>query len=166
MVGSSPGLRWSYSNGRPCTPENTAMTTFSFPATCIATKDPDGFCHLAGFADQQHDTRHYLMLQRSFEEDEDDQDEALGMDTYHVEWCGQQNARYGGIARFVLKRDAAEISFQAEAVEDMDGLEHLSIAFDLPAGEYGDLKAALSEVFAGESCFEIADGEAATPARV
>lgn len=104
------------------------------------------------------------MLQRSFEEDEDDQNEELGMDTYHVEWCGQQNSRYGGIARFVLQRNAAQIVFRPEAVEDLDGLEHLSIAFDLSAAEYGDLKAALAEVFADESCFEIADGKAGTPA--
>lgn len=136
------------------------MPTFSFTATCIPTQDPEGFCHLVGFADKEHDTAHYLMLQRAFKEDEDEQDEALGMDTYHAEWCGQQNACYGGIARFVLKRDGAQITFKPEAVQDMDGLEHLSIAFDLSDDEYGVLKNALTEIFAGESCFELADGSA------
>lgn len=64
----------------------------------------------------------------------------------------------GGIARWVLARDAAQITFKPEAVQDMDGLEHLSIAFDLSDNEYGALKAALAEIFAGEHCFEIADG--------
>lgn len=136
------------------------MPAFSFTATCIATEDPEGFCHLAGFADRQHGTEHYLMLQRSFEEDEDEQDEELGMDTYHVEWCGQQNACYGGIARLVLQRDGVQITFKREAVEDMGGLEHLSIAFDLSASEYGALKAALADIFAGEDCLETADGQA------
>ncbi|CAB5724091.1 Uncharacterised protein [Delftia tsuruhatensis] len=132
--------------------------SFSFTATCITTKDPDGFCHLVGFADKEHGTNHYLLLQRSFAEDEDDQDEELGMDTYHVEWCGQQNACYGGIARLVLGRDGAQITFKREAVHDMGGLEHLSIAFDLSADEYTELKAALAEIFAGEGCLEMADG--------
>ena len=64
------------------------MPTFSFTATCIATKDSEGFSHLVGFADKEHDTKHYLMLQRSFEEDE--QDEELGMDTCYVECRAQQ----------------------------------------------------------------------------
>lgn len=134
------------------------MQAFSFTATSIPTQDPEGFCHLVGFADKEHDTAHYLMLQRAFAEDEDEQDAALGMDTYHVEWCGQQNACYGGIARWVLARDSAQITFKPEAVQDMDGLEHLSIAFDLSDDEYEALKTALAEIFAGERCFEIADG--------
>jgi hypothetical protein len=134
------------------------MKHFSFTAGSVATADPEGYCHLVGFADGEHGTQHYLMLQRSFEEDEDEQDEELGMDTYHVEWCGQQNSRYGGIARLVLRRGSAEITFKAEAVEDMDGLERLSIAFDLSASDYAGLKAALSEVFAGESCLEVVEG--------
>jgi hypothetical protein len=100
------------------------------------------------------------MLQRSFEEDEDEQDEELGMDTYHVEWCGQKRPRYGGIERFVLKRTGAEVTFKPEAVEDIDELKQMSIAFDLSAGEYEELKAALTNIFAGESCFEMSDGQA------
>jgi len=128
-----------------------------FTATCVVTEDPEGLCHLVGFADKKHDTEQYLMLQRSFEEDEDEQDEALGMDTYHVEWGGQQNSCYGGIGRFVLKRSGAEVIFEGEAARRMDGLEHLSIVFDLPTSEHEALKAALTDIFAGENCFEVAD---------
>ena len=134
------------------------MNTLAFRAACIATKDPEDLCHLVGFADKKHGTEHYLMLQRSFEEDEDEQDEELGMDTYHVEWCGQQRPRYGGIERFVLKRTGAEVTFKREAAEDIDELKQMSIAFDLSAGEYEELKAALTNIFAGESCFEMTDG--------
>lgn len=136
------------------------MNTFSFRAACIVTKDPEDFCHLVGFADKKHGTEHYLMLQRSFEEDEDEQDEELGMDTYHVEWCGQQRPRYGGIERFVLKRTGAELTFKREAEEGMDEPKQMSIAFDLSAGEYEELKVALMNIFAGESCFEMTDGQA------
>ncbi|MPN18086.1 hypothetical protein SDC9_165444 [bioreactor metagenome] len=81
------------------------------------------------------------------------------MDTYHVEWCGQQRPRYGGIERFVLKRTGAEVTFKREAAKDIDELKQMSIAFDLSAGEYEELKAALTNIFAGESCFEITDGQ-------
>jgi hypothetical protein len=58
------------------------VAAFAFQASCVVSQHPDGECHLVGFADQEHDTKLYFMLQRSFEDDE--QDIQLGMNTYHV----------------------------------------------------------------------------------
>jgi hypothetical protein len=58
----------------------------------------------------------------------------------------------------VLKRTGAEVTFKPEAVEDLDELKQMSIAFELLAGEYEELKAALTNIFTGDSCFEMTDG--------
>ena len=128
---------------------------FAFQASCVVNQHADGECHLVGFADKEHDTRLYLMLQRSFEDDE--QDVKLGMNTYHVEWCNQEYSGYGGIARFTLKPSLAEITFHSEMATVLGGMKHLSIAFQLPAGERAALREALKHIFAGGSCLELAD---------
>jgi hypothetical protein len=84
------------------------MSAFEFSANCVVTEHPDGVCHLVGFADSEFDTELYLMLQRSFVDEE--QDVRLGQDTYHVEWCDQRTSGYGGIQRFVLKPQSIEVS--------------------------------------------------------
>ncbi|RNF85412.1 Imm10 family immunity protein [Montanilutibacter psychrotolerans] len=131
------------------------MSSFAFDAKCVAVEDPDGECYLVGFADQEFDTQHYLMLQRAFEHDE--QDVELGMDTFHVEWCSQENSGYGGITRFLLKPDGAEVTFDAEASEALGGMERLSISFQLGPAEHLALQEALSHVFEGSGCLELAD---------
>ncbi|MBL8296725.1 MAG: hypothetical protein JNN30_00120 [Rhodanobacteraceae bacterium] len=131
------------------------MTTFAFHAACVVCEHPDGEYHLIGFADREYDTEVYLMLQRSFADDE--QDVRLGMDTYHVEWCDQGSSGYGGVSRFVLKTTSAEVQFEPQMAELLGGIEHLSISFDLPAGKHRVLREALQHVFAESKCLEIAD---------
>jgi hypothetical protein len=131
------------------------MTAFTFQASCVVSKHPDGEFHLVGFADQEHGTQVYLMLQRSFEEDA--QDAKLGMNTYHVEWCSQERSGYGGISQFTLKPGGAEIAFQSEMATALGGMKHLSIAFQLPAGDRATLEEVLKHIFSGSSCFEVAD---------
>ena len=131
------------------------MTAFVFHASCIVHEHPDGECHLVGFADNKHGTELYLMLQRSYEDDE--QDIKLGMNTYHVEWCDQGSSSYGGITRFTLKPNAAEVSFEASMAKALGGMDRLSISFQLQAGEQRALKEALSHIFSGSNCLEVAD---------
>jgi hypothetical protein len=131
------------------------MAAFAFQASCVVSRHPDAVCHLVGFADQEHDAKLYLMLQRSFEDDE--QDVNLGINTYHVEWCDQEHSGYGGIARFTLKPNLAEIAFQPEMATVLGGIKHLSIAFQLPAGERAALREALTHIFSGGSCLDLAD---------
>ncbi|MDR1646978.1 MAG: hypothetical protein LBR88_02945 [Zoogloeaceae bacterium] len=129
------------------------MGSYAFAAKEVATTRPGGECHLAGFA--ALDAKVYFMLQRAFAFDE--QDVALGMDTYYVEWRGQEHAGYGGILRFVLKRGGADITFSPNMAENMDGMARLSISFQLAASEYLALPEALGCIFHGSGCLVVAD---------
>jgi Immunity protein 10 len=131
------------------------MTIFSFHAESVVSEHPDGEGHLTGFADKKYNTEIYLMLQRSYEDQE--QDIQLGMNTYHIEWCGQGNSGYGGITRFVLKPRSAEVYFEPKMTELLGGIERLSISFRLHASEHQALKEALQRVFQGSNCVEFAD---------
>ncbi|CAN7562029.1 Imm10 family immunity protein [Pseudoxanthomonas sp. LjRoot143] len=130
------------------------MSSFAFEAKCMVTEQPDGEFHLVGFADQKFDTRFYLMLQRAL--DHDEQDRALGMDTYHVEWCDQGMSGYGGISRFLLSPTGVEVSFEPQAAVDLDGMEHLSISFQLSHSEFLVLREALGNIFVGSGCLIVA----------
>jgi hypothetical protein len=131
------------------------MGSFAFEAKCVVTKHPDGECHFVGFADQKFDTRFYLMLERAFEHDE--QDIQHGMDTFHIEWCKQENSGYGGISQFVLKPNIAEITFEQEASEEIGGLKHLFISFELAPAEQFALRDALGHIFSGTGCLHLVD---------
>ena len=127
----------------------------TFNASAIAVVDPDGLCFLVGFADDATHPHHYLMLQRAFEDDVDDQDVELGHDTYHVEWCDQSCSLYGGIAHFVLHRDGAECKFSPEGTLALAGAVNVRIGFDLDEPEFRRLKQRLSDIFRGTTCFQV-----------
>jgi len=130
------------------------MSTFAFEAKCVVVEQPNGELHLVGFADQKFDAGLYLMLQRSVEHD--GQDRALGMDTFHVEWCGQEKSGYGGISRFELRPSGADVAFEPEATAELDGMEHLSISFHLSHEEFSALREALGHIFMGSGCLFVA----------
>src|SRR5262245_56258457 len=89
--------RWSYAESRAF--RVSVTMTVSFHANCVAIDDMDDFW-LVAFADEKFGTRQYLMLQRSYEDDE--QDIQLGMNTYHVERDDQGFSCYGGVKHFEL----------------------------------------------------------------
>ena len=133
------------------------MTVFSFFAESVVSEHPDGVCHLVGFADKNFDTEIYLMLQRSYEEEEQEQDIQLGMNTYHIEWCDQEKSGYGGITQFVLKPTSAEVYFEPKVAASLGSMEHVSITFGLQASELQALKEALQRIFQGSKCLGFAD---------
>ncbi|WP_453935096.1 Imm10 family immunity protein [Acidovorax temperans] len=133
------------------------MSVFSFRAECVVSEHPDGVCHLVGFADNKFDTEIYLTLQRSYEEEEQEQDIQLGMNTYHIEWCDQEKSGYGGITQFVLKPTSVEVCFEPKMAESLGGIERVSISFSLQAGEHQALKEALERIFQGSNCLGFAD---------
>ena len=131
------------------------MTTLAFKAECVVTEHPSGDCHLVGFADQQFDTKLYLMLQRAFEYDEEDV--GSGMDTYYVEWCGQEHSGYGGISKAVLYSFRLEVTFQPQMAEELGGVSRLEIDFEVAPAKQKALQKALKVVFEGSGCLEVAD---------
>jgi len=67
------------------------MNILKFTAKkAYASKDDD--CYMVGFADDEYDYTHYVLLQRAFMFDE--QDTALDMDGEYIEIDGQENSGY------------------------------------------------------------------------
>lgn len=116
---------------------------------------PDGECHLVGFADHAFDATTYLLLQRALAFDE--QDVALGMDTYHVEWCGQETSGYGGISQFMLQSGHAQVAFAPNSAAALAGMELLTISFQLTPSEHLALRDVLGHIFEGSGCLVVAD---------
>lgn len=120
-----------------------------FHAKCVSLDDQED-CWLVGFADDKFDTRDYLMLQRAFEDDE--QDVSLGEDTYYVERNGQGWSGYGGIKTFELQRDRVKVSFTKEGADEVGGVTEMEITFQLDMEEFSELKDYLGKVFANTDC--------------
>lgn len=131
------------------------MASFEFEARSVVVEHPDGECHLVGFADRAFDSTTYLLLQRALAFDE--QDVALGMDTYHVEWCGQETSGYGGISQCLLRPGHAQIAFAPNAPAALAGMELLTISFRLTPSEHLALREALGHIFEGSGCLVVAD---------
>jgi hypothetical protein len=127
------------------------MTSVAFDAVVVSAHDPDEGLFLVGFSDSPVDPSRYLLLQRSL--DPHEQDCSLGHDTYHVEWCGQENSLYGGIEEFSLGDTVAHIRFAPHASGSLDGLSELAITFTLSAGDLNALQRGLEVIFAGSGCF-------------
>ncbi|MBO9881229.1 Imm10 family immunity protein [Xanthomonas sp. D-109] len=131
------------------------MSSFVLQARSIAVEHPEWECHLVGFADQAFDTTTYLLLRRAFSFDE--QDVALRMDTYQVEWCGQDTSGYGGVSQFLLSPGQARIKFVPDSPMALAGLGLLTIVFQLTSPEYLALQATLRGIFAGSGCLLVTD---------
>lgn len=113
-------------------------------AKCIAIDETDDYW-LVGFSDEEYQTREYLTLTRSREDDE----------TYHVERNDQLYSCYGGIQRLVLHRDRAVITLNTEGVKRL-AADTMEIAFSIDDARFEQLKQTLREVFAKTECLEIA----------
>ena len=120
-----------------------------FHANCVAIDDMEDFW-LVGFADDKFKARDYLMLQRRFEDDE--QDVALGMNTYHVERNGQEWSGYDGILAFELKRDRAKVTFTKDGAAKMGKVTEMEITFHVGDDEFSKLKDRVAKIFAGAKC--------------
>ncbi len=121
------------------------MSTFEFRAAYVSLVDPDGDCHMVGFADQEFGAKVYLVLSRDFQFDA--ADVAHGMDTYHVEWCGEATSGYGGILSVALQPKSVEVVFSSEMAAALGGTEKLRIRFELDEREYDTLRKELRVIF-------------------
>jgi hypothetical protein len=126
------------------------MTSFLLKAESVAVEHPERECHLVGFAGQSSGTTTYFLLQRAFAFDA--QDVAMGMDTYHVEWCGQETSGYGGISQFRLSPGHAQVTFSPDSPVARGGVAFLTIVFQLTAPEHLALQDVLRQIFDGSDC--------------
>ena len=119
-----------------------------FHANCVAVTD-DEFGKTVGFADSQFDTQRYLQFQVSHTNDE--QDEALGLDTYYVEKDDQSNSCYGGIDRVDLHTGTIRIELDAVGSKRLDLDKEVLITFDADEKTLAELRTGLAAIFAGSN---------------
>ena len=120
-------------------------------ATDVVVDDGDPDFILVGFDSEGPGLRRYLMLQRSYEFDE--QDVALGMDRVYIERDDQGYSAYGGITRFELHRDRALISLDAATARKLGNEAEFELRFDLEDRRFEEVRTGLAEVFKGFDCF-------------
>ncbi|MDN7428448.1 hypothetical protein CFB89_01915 [Burkholderia sp. AU16741] len=112
----------------------------------VATYTFEDGIHVVGFADRDPPTN-YVILQRGTEDDE--QDEALGLDTYYMEVCERGVAGYGGVESVSLREDMLNIELALDA-RWTQGLGLVTIALRATGG-LEHVKQGLAAVFAGTS---------------
>ncbi|OOV97188.1 Imm10 family immunity protein [Pseudomonas sp. MF4836] len=117
--------------------------TVEWPASFFsATLEDDVW--LVAFADAADEPEHYLVLQRSTECDE--QDAALGQDTYHLEISSPALSGYGGVAQVRIEQDRIIFSM-ASSVTWCMGLDQLVLLLAPELQDDPAIEQALREVF-------------------
>jgi len=117
----------------------------SFTATFFTTSSEDEVLTV-GFADDEHDPRHFLLLQAADEYDE--QDEALGLDTYDVQIGEPELAGYGGVDTVTIAPDRLVLCF-SESIPWCKEIRRLDILISPDIATLDDIEKALQAVFAG-----------------
>ena len=121
-----------------------------FHATCVvAIEDESGW--VVGLADDEFDTNHYIQFQRAHVFDE--QDKALGLDTYYVEKDDQSNSCYGGIESIDLRADSIQMNLDEAGAQSLGLDKAVLITFDTDEQTLDRFRKGLTAVFAGTNQF-------------
>ncbi len=92
--------------------------TYRFTARAARTEiDPDGYFTEAALAERE-DGSGFILMFMAGEEDPDDQEVALGMDTHCLVTAGQGTA-YGCVREAVLTGNVLRVALNPEALEDL-----------------------------------------------
>ncbi|MGC5700882.1 hypothetical protein J4P02_11850 [Pseudomonas sp. NFXW11] len=109
-----------------------------------------------GLADDPQAPEHYLLLQRA--ESFDEQDQALGMDSYYLELGGQQMAGYGGVDRLLLEPGQLTLHFSTTQAWCRD-LSALVVRWSAELASLEAMAVALEGIFEGcGSLIEVRQG--------
>ena len=121
--------------------------TVEWPASFFsATLEDDVW--LVAFADAADEPEHYLLLQRSTECDE--QDAALGQDTYHLEISSPALSGYGGVAQVRIEQERIIFSMDS-SVTWCAGLDRLVLRLAPELQDDPAIEQALGAVFIEQS---------------
>jgi hypothetical protein len=69
--------------------------------------DEDSDVLMVGFADDEFDTKEYILLQKTLVPGQKDKE--LGLDKVHIEYNDQSRSTYAGILNIVMYNDGIEI---------------------------------------------------------
>ncbi len=86
--------------------------SYRFDARHIVTQD-DGSVVMVGFADDEFEPTHFVILQKAHEYDE--QDTQTGMDKIHISVADGSRAKYGGIDTVQISDGVVHIALSDEA---------------------------------------------------
>ena len=99
------------------------MGTAAFTAKMVYASKEEGY-YLVGFADDEYETKEYVLLQKAF--DFDEQDITLGMDGEYIEINGQENSGYKCCCSAVL----SDASFVVKLEPGAGNFDEVMIVFD------------------------------------
>ncbi|WP_256077331.1 Imm10 family immunity protein [Massilia sp. YIM B04103] len=105
--------------------------------------EEDEYSLTIGFLDDGEEPHKYVLLQKTLEPDE--QDEELGMDVAHIEIEDQARSGYGGIASIAVDDGGLCIRLNEKGKKFLDVAGQLLIAFESPAQKV-ELQAALQRM--------------------
>lgn len=120
--------------------------TYRFTAHAATTEiDPDGYFTEAALAEGEDGSGFILMLMAG-EEEPDDQEIALGMDTHCLVTAGQGTA-YGCVREAVLTGNILRISLAPEALEDLRLTDReIEAVIEAPAEDIRQFREVLAQV--------------------
>ncbi|MFJ9809484.1 hypothetical protein ACIRTB_14780 [Streptomyces sp. NPDC101158] len=120
--------------------------TYRFTARTASTEiDPDGYFTEAALAEGE-DGSGFILMFMAGEEQPDDQEVALGMDTHCLVTAGQGTA-YGCVREAVLDGNVLRISLDPEALESLRLDEgEIEAVIEAPAGDLTRFRQVLAQV--------------------
>ncbi|MFD7462828.1 MULTISPECIES: Imm10 family immunity protein [unclassified Streptomyces] len=122
--------------------------TYRFTARAAGAEiDPDGYFTEAGLAERE-DGSGFVLLFMAGEEDPDDQEVALGIDTHCLVTAGQGTA-YGCVREAVLEGNVFRVSLDPEALESL-GLDDSEVeaVIEAPTEDVARFREVLAQVLA------------------
>ncbi|QGV77617.1 Imm10 family immunity protein [Streptomyces ficellus] len=120
--------------------------TYRFTARVATTEiDPDGYFTEAALAEGEDGSGFNLMFMAG-EEEPDDQEVALGMDTHCLVTPGQGTA-YGCVREAAMEGDVLRVSLDPAALEDLRLTEHeIEAVIEAPAADVSRFREVLAQV--------------------
>ncbi|WP_426337272.1 Imm10 family immunity protein [Pseudoduganella sp. R-31] len=119
-----------------------------FDATVVSVDEQDE-AYIVGFADDAMEPSQYIILQRSTEEDE--QDDELGLNTYFLEIGNPSVSGYGGISSAKLKHSQMELNLRQPS-DYANEVEQIIVRFHASQEEREQLARHLELIFRDSDC--------------
>jgi hypothetical protein len=116
-----------------------------FTANTVAVSDDD-YCWTVGLADHPSEPQHYLLVQRSKQHDQ--QDEELGMKNMYYEFDDQGRGFYGGVHQLRLGRNSLDLFLAPDVAKKHQMEPELHIPLALADAEWQNLRDGLRSIAA------------------
>jgi len=103
---------------------------------------------MVGFADDEFETKDYILLQKSGVDS--DQDQKLGLDKVCLVYRDQSCSTYGGIQKFILQKNCATILLNQDTANILGTKEKIEIEFSSRNPELFEINQCLELLFKKE----------------